>query len=400
MGNDQKWNADVLRVNKENGYLSYVNTGSGTTNGSYWNATVVIAANGFTADDIIFENSYNQYISKKESEDVVVMWESGSKGERPTDIGNTAVQDKSFVERAAAIAITNNTDKVVLNKCRVVGRQDSFYGGSNTRVVVYKGDMMGGTDYLFGGMTAVFYKSNLLMNTSDVSTDVSYITAAQQSSGRGYLLYECTIGSATPGTETASTYISKPGYFGRPWQANTSEVVFYNTTIKTTDYTGFEGKSLINPVGWLSTLGGESAFMYEYGTIEESGEDNQASRASWSTVLTEPVLTDGTDITTFNFTKGTDNWDPLPELIASDNNNQESIARFTSESSVDVYSYGNRIYITNVKSGTMINIYSINGMLVKSFETNEAVNFSMIKGIWIVKVNASDGQKAVKVVTQ
>jgi hypothetical protein len=147
---NQKWDADVLRVNKENGYLTYENKGAGTTNGSYWNATVVISADVFIAEDIIFENSFNQYISQKESEDVVVMWKSGSKGERPTDYGNTGVQDKDFVERAAAIAITNNTDKVILNKCRVVGRQDSFFGGSETRVVVYKGAMMGAVDYLFG----------------------------------------------------------------------------------------------------------------------------------------------------------------------------------------------------------------------------------------------------------
>ncbi|MBN2263477.1 MAG: hypothetical protein JW735_11220, partial [Prolixibacteraceae bacterium] len=136
MAANQKWNAEVLKVNKENGYHSTDNYGAGTGNGSYWNATVVIGADGFIADGIIFENSFNQYISKKESNDVLVMWESGSKGVRPVDFGNIAVQDKSFVERAAAIAITNNTDKVILNKCRVVGRQDSFFGGHNSRVVV------------------------------------------------------------------------------------------------------------------------------------------------------------------------------------------------------------------------------------------------------------------------
>ena len=53
---------------------------SGTTNNSYWNATVVVNSTGFVADQIIIENSYNQYISKKESEDVVVLWTSGNKG--------------------------------------------------------------------------------------------------------------------------------------------------------------------------------------------------------------------------------------------------------------------------------------------------------------------------------
>src|SRR5690606_33615918 len=66
MGNNQKWNEDVLNVNKENGAYSYTNAGSGTTNGSYWNATVVVNAKGFEAENIIFENSFNQYISTKE----------------------------------------------------------------------------------------------------------------------------------------------------------------------------------------------------------------------------------------------------------------------------------------------------------------------------------------------
>ena len=397
MGSNQKWDADILRVNKENGYLSYANKGAGTTNGSYWNATVVITASGFEADDIIFENSFNQYISQKESEDVVVMWESGSKGERPLDYGNTAVQDRSFVERAAAIAFTSSADKVILNKCRVIGRQDSFYGSSGARAVMYKGAMMGAVDYIFGGMTAVFYKSDLVMNTSDVSSDASYLTAAQQSSGRGYLMYECNVTSTVPGVETASSYGAKPGYFGRPWQATTSEVVFYNTNIGTSDYPGNEGQSLIAAVGWTSSLGGESTKMYEFGTVEESGENNQSSRASWSTVLTEPTLTDGTEITTFNFTKGNDGWDPLPDLIAND---PTGINQLHAQSKVNVYAWGNKIYISNVKSDAVVNVYSVNGALIKVLKTRSDTNFNLEQGLWVIRVIAADGQKAVKVVTR
>jgi pectin methylesterase-like acyl-CoA thioesterase len=184
--------------------------------------------------------------------------------------------------------------------------------------VVYKGAMMGAVDYLFGAMTAVFYQTDLVMNTSDVSSDAAYLTAAQQSSGRGYLMYECNVTSAVPGIDTASAYRAKPGYFGRPWQATTSEVVFYNTTIGVSGYPGSVGRSLISPAGWTASLGGPSEFMVEYGTIETSGENNLSSRVSWSTVLTAPVLTDGTPITPFNFTKGSDGWDPLPGLIAGD----------------------------------------------------------------------------------
>lgn len=314
MATNQKWSADALRVNKENGYTSYTNTGGASTSGSYWNATVVVTASGFEANNIIFENSYNQYISKKESEDVVVEWSSGGKGTRPTTVGSTDVQNKSFVERAAALAITKSGDKTVLNKCRIVGRQDSFYGAEGARVVAYKGSLMGSTDYIFGGMTLIAYKSDLAMNTSDISTDVSYITAAQQTTARGYLMYECNITSAQPATETASTYLTKPGYFGRPWQGTTSEVVYYKPTIQVSNSTGFEGKSMITPLGWNNSLGGPSDKCYEYGTIEKSGEDNSASRATWSHILSSSTLPDGTEITTFNFTKGTDNWDPIPTL--------------------------------------------------------------------------------------
>ncbi|MCB0644512.1 MAG: hypothetical protein KDC44_22865, partial [Phaeodactylibacter sp.] len=250
MGNDQKWDADVLQVNTENGSLSYNNTGAGTTNGSYWNATVVVYADNFWAEDIIFENSFNQYISQKEADDLVVEWAVGGVGERPTDYGNTDVQFRSFRERAAAIAFANDADKGILFKCRVIGRQDSFFGGANSRVVMYKGVAMGGVDYIFGDMVAVFYRTELSMNTdSENSIDRTYITAAKQNSGRGYLMYECRVTSALPGTESASNYRSKPGYFGRPWQANTSEVVFYKTTVETSDYPGDEGNSLIEPIG-------------------------------------------------------------------------------------------------------------------------------------------------------
>jgi len=397
-GTDNKWHADVLAVNNENGYQSYNNV-SGTTNDSYWNATLVVKANGFIAEDLIIENSFNQYISQKEANDVVVyVGPTPSAGARPTTYGDVTVQDRGlgYVERAAAIGVANNTDKVILNKCRVVGRQDSFYGGTGSRVVVYKGAMMGAVDYIFGGMDAVFYQTDFVLNTSDSGSDAAYIAAAQQTSGRGFLMYECHVKSTVPGVETASTYGSKPGYFGRPWAPNTSEVVFYNTTIDESTYPGSEGLSLISPVGWTSSLGGESAKMYEYGTIENaSGIDNSASRASWSTVLSTPTLTDGTDITTFNFTKGSDNWDPIPDLISGEALGVDS---FYPTSSVRVVAFGGKIYFSNIISETKINIYSITGSLIKSLQINSDTNFDIKNGILFISVSDAEGKKIVKLI--
>ena len=394
---NQRWNAEVLQVNKENGYYSYENK-SGTTNGSYWNATVVVYGSGFIARDIIFENSYNQYISKKESEDIVKEWELGGKGTRPVAVGNTTVQDRSFRERAAAIAFANNTDKAILYKCKVVGRQDALFGGVGARVVMYKGSAMGAVDYIFGGMDAVFYKTQLALNSSDTGSDASYITAAQQSSGRGYLMYECTVTSAIPGAETVSKTRAIPGYFGRPWQATTSEVVFYNTTIETTDFPDKEGKSLIDPEGWKNTLGGESKMMYEFGTRELSGENNSGARASWSTILTTPKLTDGTEITTFNFTKGSDGWDPIPELIAGDV--ASAVHNTLPQSSVRVFSDGHEIYFTNVRSETIIFEYDLQGCLNRTYTIyNDTQIMPEKSGIHIIYLKATDGIKSVKVFT-
>ena len=299
MGSDCKYDEDLLAVNKENGYPSFVNPGSGTTAGSYWNATVVVTASGFEADGIIFENSFNQYVSEKAANDVIVKQGSakeGSTARADMEAGDVTVQNKSYVERAAALAIYNNINDVVFDNCKFVGRQDTLYGGTNSYVEFNECSIYGGTDYIFGGMIAIFNKCDLVFNTSEDKNDVCYITAAQQKSGRGYLMYECHITSTTPGVDTASEYTSKPGYLGRPWQADTSEVVFYNTTIDAAD-AHWEGGSLIQPIGWTNTLSGESAGMCEYGTVETSGVDNSASRATWATVLTSAVLNDGTEIT-------------------------------------------------------------------------------------------------------
>ena len=301
MGSDCKYDEELLAVNKENGYPSFENPGSGTTNGSYWNATVVITASGFEAEGIIFENSFNQYVSEKAANDVIVAQSSakeGSVARASMKAGDTTVQDKKYVERAAALAIANNCKNVSFDNCKFIGRQDTLYGGTDVTAAFYDCAIYGGTDYIFGAMTAVFAKCDLVFNTSEDGNDVGYITAAQTKSGRGLLMYNCTVTSTVPGVDTASEYPSKAGYFGRPWQANTGEAVFYNTIIEATDSHWYESSaSLINAAGWLSTLSGESVYSAEYGTYEMAkGVDNQSARASWASTLTTPVLADGTEI--------------------------------------------------------------------------------------------------------
>ena len=130
---DCKYDKDLLAVNKANGYASFKNPGSGTTNGSYWNATVVITADKVTADGIIFENSFNQYVSAKSVEDVIEAQSGAKEGTvaraSMKTVGDTKVQEKEYVERAAALSIYNDKKEIYFNNCKFIGRQDTLYGG-------------------------------------------------------------------------------------------------------------------------------------------------------------------------------------------------------------------------------------------------------------------------------
>ncbi len=316
MGKDCKYDAKLLEVNKHNGYPLFENPGSGTTAGSYWNATVVVNAEGFEAYDIIFENSFNQYQSELAAADTIVKLSSAKEDKGVTTraelpVGSTAVQSKNYVERAAAMAIRAAAKETYFNHCAFIGRQDTLYGDEGSTQAYYDCDIYGGTDYIFGGMTAVFAKCNLIFNTSEDNNDVGYITAAQQknASSRGYLMYNCTVKSTVPGENTASAYGSKAGYLGRPWQPTTSEVVFYDTVIeKTCDQYSASSASLINPEGWLSTLSGTTERNVEYGTFEVSGVDNSSARVAWSPVSDKAETTDGKTIAVSTFLGS---WDPF-----------------------------------------------------------------------------------------
>ncbi|MEN3324151.1 hypothetical protein VP395_10455 [Mariniflexile soesokkakense] len=66
----------------------------------------------------------------------------------------------------------------------------------------------------------------------------------------------------------------------------------------------------------------------------------------------------------------------------------------------NVRAIGNRIYVSNVKSSTEVNIYSLTGALVKTIKTNENTDFSFKSGLWIATVKTFEGAKAVKLLTK
>ncbi|SFZ92748.1 Por secretion system C-terminal sorting domain-containing protein [Flaviramulus basaltis] len=67
--------------------------------------------------------------------------------------------------------------------------------------------------------------------------------------------------------------------------------------------------------------------------------------------------------------------------------------------STNLKAIGNRIYVSNVKSTTDINIYSIAGALVKSLKTKNDMNFDFKSGLYIATIKTFEGEKSVKILT-
>ena len=382
------WDERYLQVCKENMEPMVVNPTNGGT-ASMWNATVRVEAKNFCAENIIFENSFNQYISRKESEDILFV--QGSMPLRPMDEGSLFVQQRNYRERACAISFNKNADNGLLKNCRIVGRQDAIYGAEPARVAVDGGVIMGAVDYIFGGMTLACYKTELAMLVSSDKNDAAYITAAQQNSGvRGFLFMDCHITSAKPGIDMAETQSAKPGYFGRPW-SKTGEAVFANTTIDATECTGYSG-SLIAPAGWNNSLSGDGTRCYEYNS--QDAVDNSAARVSWAAVLTQPLLPDGTEIRLYNFTKGKDGWDPFNDAqgTALEQTNDDRALTFTIE---------NGRLNMNLNGQTRVRIFTATGLLVSEATANgNYVSNELPQGLYVVTANGGKGTQTAKFIVK
>ena len=111
-----------------------------------WNASVLVTAPDFYAENIIFENSFNLYVCEKEAADSLVdisqsdmPWTAKERPKkvmpvRPKDVGSTEVQKKKYRERAAAISFTEGATNARLKNCRAVGRQDVLYGDDGASI--------------------------------------------------------------------------------------------------------------------------------------------------------------------------------------------------------------------------------------------------------------------------
>lgn len=273
-----------------------------------WNASILVTAPDFTAENIIFENSFNLYVSSMEAADSLVdisqsdlPWTEKERPkkimpQRPKEVGSTEVQKKAYRERASALSFTETAKNARLINCRAVGRQDVLYGDQGASVYWQGGILQGGVDFIFGGLCLAVDKATIVANINGEKGDKCYISAGRSDTlSRGMLFYKCHIRLATEEelikVESQESKVKSPQvWLARPWRWWGQTVWAYTTW----------DKGILNAEGWHTGLvkdkegfnpANPCPYSYEY-----RSQDKSVGRPEWVTVLRKPRLPDGTQL--------------------------------------------------------------------------------------------------------
>lgn len=239
---------------------------------SKWGASTYIksGAKGFKAENIVFEASFNKYVTDEEIEDGVQV--SGGESITFERKINSDVTSKTATERSSAMAL--EADDTEFLNCKFIGSQDTLYTGAKINVYFKNCMIEGNTDYIFGGGAVVFDTCELRFAGYSNTAAGGYITAANQEAGlSGYLFRNCTVTKKEGMTHAA-------GYFGRPWGAD-ANVVLLNTKL--------QDNAIITAVGWTEMSGKlpQNAKFKEYNTTSLDGKTVDVSSRTTGTVISD-----------------------------------------------------------------------------------------------------------------
>jgi len=257
-------------------YEKGVEIGMGT---GHWGATVNVlpTATAFRSEGVIYESSFNRYMTTEEVADGVGKGGDNSKVDRSkaTDADIKLYKNK---ERACVIFI--EADQSEFKDCQFLSSQDTMFTGNNTEHTYFKNCVIEGTtDYICGDGSAVFDSCTLSMyGYGDKVASGSIIVASKALSQLGYLFNNCkVVKTSYPGINKGITKT----YFARPWRAD-SKVVFLNTEV--------EDANTIAPAGFtsMSNVTPAKAKYYEYNThLADGTKVSTSSRAAGVNKMTD-----------------------------------------------------------------------------------------------------------------
>lgn len=143
-----------------------------------------------------------------------------------------------------------------------------------------------------------------------------------------------------------------------------------------------------------------------------SGVDRNIYVTDGSTVMgTAVVAFSSNNIITANYTTTSGG----PVYIYSDNGvgvykievsgaavNTPTLANqnFKKELDIAVYAKNNKIFLSNLKSKTEVNVYNVLGSLVRTAQLDSDTSLDINSGVYIVNAKSAEGEKSVKVIVQ
>ena len=218
-----------------------------------WGATFLVRSkgNGFKAENIIFENSFNQYYTTEEVVDGVTPngVEKITYNRKLTsgESGYKAADAKAVTERAAAIGFENNPSGCQLYNCVFIGSQDTFY--SSGKLYVKNCNIIGNTDYMFGGGYVVFDDCDLTIGGYSDQSATAYITA---SNGGTYVFRDCTVKAGDRQYVAAN--------LGRDWGGTNANVYYLNLKNEIGSKLSYEWTNM----GGAVTAGTANLHIYDF----------------------------------------------------------------------------------------------------------------------------------------
>lgn len=184
-----------------------------------------------------------------------------------------------------AVACFIGADRVVFNRCRFLGYQDTLYNWAHRSRQYFRDCYVEGTvDFIFGWSTAVFDRCTIH------SIGDGYLTApsTDKGDGMGYVFHDCVL----TGSEGVKAYL------GRPWREY-ARAAFIRCRMD----------SHIRPEGWHNWGKPEAekhSFFAEYGS--QGAGANGKTRVKWAHTLKEKDLK---RYETSVVLAGSDGWNPL-----------------------------------------------------------------------------------------
>ena len=185
-----------------------------------------------------------------------------------------------------AVALHVEGDRCVFRRCRLLGNQDTLFGGGETSRQLFDSCYIEGTtDFIFGPSTAVFRRCTIM------SKKDSYITAASTAAARefGFVFFHCRLIADSVGRKV---------YLGRPWRS-------YAHTV----FVGCEMGAHILPAGWHNWSKPEAERTARYAEYKSRGPGaDPSARVGWSRQLTD---SEAAALTEENILRGYDDWRPV-----------------------------------------------------------------------------------------